>query len=95
MLDQIRDGPPMSADNATLKEKLLDQWQKIAVDLVREGVPAEVVFETMLTVGLAGQVEIYGKDGAATKLAAIAQQLSEQARQEAEALREASSATKN
>jgi len=85
----------MSTDISALKEQLLDQWQKIAVDLVKGGVPAEVVFETMMTVGLAGQVEIHGKDGAATKIAAIAERLSDQVRREAEALREASSATKN
>jgi hypothetical protein len=85
----------MTIDISALKEQLLDQWQKTAVDLVRGGVPADVVFETMMTVGLAGQVELHGRDGAAAKISAIARRLSEQAAQEAEALREASSATKN
>jgi hypothetical protein len=49
----------------------------------------------MLTVGLAGHVEVHGKDFTATKLVAIAEQLSEQVRREKEALQEASSATKN
>ncbi|RDI52574.1 hypothetical protein [Microvirga subterranea] len=95
MMQQIRYSGRMSTEIAAIKEQLLDQWQKIAVDLIKGGVPAEIVFETMLTVGLAGQVEIYGKDPAVAKLTAIAEHLSEQARLEKEALREASSATKN
>jgi hypothetical protein len=85
----------MSTDTSAIKERLLDQWQKVAVDLVKGGVPAEIVFETMLTVGLAGQVEIHGKDSAVAKLTAIAEHLSEQSRQEKAVLREAASATKN
>jgi hypothetical protein len=86
---------PMSTDNAALRQKLSDQWQKVAIDLIKGGVPAEAVFESMLTVGLAGHVEVHGKDMTAAKIAAIAHELSEQFRQEAEAVREASAATKN
>ncbi|MBO1907885.1 hypothetical protein J4G37_23635 [Microvirga sp. 3-52] len=72
-----------------------DQWQKVAIDLIRKGVPADLVFESLLTVGLAGQVELQGKHMMAGKLVAIAEQLSDQLRREKEALEEASSATKN
>jgi len=85
----------MNTDIAAIRQQLSDQWQKVAIDLIKGGIPPEVVFESMLTVGLAGHVEVWGKDETASKIAAIAQQLSEQVKQEAEALREASSATKN
>ena len=85
----------MNDDHSALREQLSDQWQKVAIDLIRGGVSAETVFESMLTVGLAGHVEVHGKDFTATKLVAIAEQLSEQVRREKEALQEASSATKN
>jgi hypothetical protein len=85
----------MSNDISALREQLSDQWQKIAIDLIRKGVPADLVFESLLTVGLAGHVEIHGKDMTAGKLVAIAEQLSEQVRREKEALKEASNATKN
>jgi hypothetical protein len=85
----------MSTEMSDIREKLSDQWQKVAIDLIKGGVSPEAVFESMLTVGLAGHVELHGKDASANKLVAIAEQLSKQARQEAEALREASGATKN
>jgi hypothetical protein len=85
----------MSNDISALREQLSDQWQKVAIDLIRKGVPADLVFESLLTVGLAGQVEIQGKHMMAGKLVAIAEQLSEQVKQEKEALQEASGATKN
>lgn len=88
-------GYGMSDDITVLREQLSDQWQKVAIDLVRKGIPADLVFESLLTVGLAGQVELQGKHMMAGKLVAIAEQLSEQVRQEKEALQEASSATKN
>jgi hypothetical protein len=85
----------MSNDIAELRGQLADQWQKLAIDLIKRGIPPELVFESLLTVGLAGQVEVYGKDEAAAKLMAIAEQLSDQVRREKEALQEASNATKN
>ncbi|WP_154661247.1 hypothetical protein [Microvirga lotononidis] len=85
----------MSNDVSALREQLSDQWQKVAIDLIRKGIPADLVFESLLTVGLAGQVELQGKHMMAGKLVAIAEQLSEQVRQEKEALQEASGATKN
>jgi len=88
-------GLRMSNDVSELKEQLSDQWQKVAIDLIRKGVPADMVFESLLTVGLAGHVELHGKDMTAGKLVAIAEQLSEQVRREKEALQEASGATKN
>jgi hypothetical protein len=85
----------MTMEISALRQQLMDQWQKVAIDLIKGGVPPEAVFESLLTVGLAGHVEIFGKDATASKIAAIAQQLSEQVKQEAEALRESSEATKN
>ncbi|MFC1460836.1 hypothetical protein ACETIH_29785 [Microvirga arabica] len=88
-------GPGMTNETTEIREQLSDQWQKVAIDLIRKGLPAETVFETLLTVGLAGQVELHGKHFMAGKLVAIAEQLSEQVRREKEALQEASTATKN
>jgi hypothetical protein len=88
-------GWPMSNDISELREQLSDQWQKVAIDLIRKGIPADLVFESLLTVGLAGQVELQGKHMMAGKLVAIAEQLSDQLKREKEALQEASNATKN
>jgi hypothetical protein len=85
----------MTDDNSALRIQLADQWQKLAIELIKKGLPADIIFESLLTVGLAGQVEVLGKDVAAARLAAIADQLSEQVRQQKEALQEASNATKN
>lgn len=85
----------MIDDIPGIREQLSDHWQKISVDLIRRGFRPEAVFETMMTVGLAGHVEIHGKEATAQKLAAVARQLSEQVKTETEALREAQSATKN
>jgi hypothetical protein len=86
----------MSDETRTaLRHQLADHWQSIGVDLVKRGVEPEAVFETMLTVGLAGFVEMHGKEAAAARLQAIAQGLSDQVRREAEAMTEASAATKN
>jgi hypothetical protein len=88
-------GWPMSNDISELREQLSDQWQKVAIDLIRKGIPADLVFESLLTVGLAGQVELQGMHMMAGKLMAIAEQLSDQLKREKEALQEASNATKN
>ena len=85
----------MSNDISEIREQLSDQWQKVAIDLIRKGIPADLVFESLLTVGLAGQVELQGKHMMAGKLVAIAEQLSDQLKREKEALQEASNATKN
>ena len=85
----------MIEDIPAVREQLSDHWEKIALDLIKRGFSAPAVFETLTTVGLAGQVEIHGKDAIALKLVAIAERLSEQVRQEVAALREASEATKN
>ncbi|MXQ14179.1 hypothetical protein [Microvirga makkahensis] len=85
----------MTDDNSALRLQLADQWQKLAIELIKKGLPADIIFESLLTVGLAGQVEVLGKEVAAARLAAIAEQLSEQVRQQKEALQEASNATKN
>ena len=85
----------MIEDIPAIREQLSDHWEKIAIDLVKRGFAANAVFETLLTVGLAGHVELQGKDETARKLLGIAKHLLEQASKEAEALREASGATKN
>lgn len=85
----------MTDDNSALRLELADQWQKLAIELIKKGLPADTIFESLLTVGLAGQVEVLGKEVAAARLAAIADQLSDQVRQQKEALKEASNATKN
>jgi hypothetical protein len=85
----------MIDDIPAIREQLSNHWQKISVDLIKRGFRPEAIFETMLTVGLAGHVEIHGKDATAQKIAAVAQQLSQQVRTEAEAMREAQAATKN
>jgi hypothetical protein len=85
----------MIEDLPAIREQLSDHWQKIGVDLVKRGFRPEAVFETMLTVGLAGLVEVHGRDVTAQRLSAIAAQLSELVRKEAEAMNEAKRATKN
>ena len=85
----------MIEDFPAIREQLADHWQKIGVDLVKKGFRPEAVFETMLTVGLAAHVELQGKEATAEKLVAIARRLSDQVRHEAEAMNEASAATKN
>lgn len=85
----------MSNDTSAIREQLSDQWQKLAIDLIKGGLPPEAIFDSMLTVGLAGHVEVHGKDFTASKLMVIAEQLSDQVKREKEALREASGATKN
>jgi hypothetical protein len=85
----------MIEDLPAIREQLSDHWQKIGVDLLKRGFQPEAVFETMLTVGLAGLVELHGRDATAKRLTLIAQQLSELVRKEAEAIDEAKGATKN
>jgi hypothetical protein len=85
----------MIDDIPAIREHLSDHWQKISLDLIKRGFRPEAIFETMLTVGLAGHVEIHGKDPTAQKLAAIARQLSQQVQAEADAMSEARDATKN
>jgi hypothetical protein len=85
----------MIDDLPAIREHLSDHWQKISLDLIKRGFRPEAIFETMLTVGLAGHVELHGKEATAQKLAAVARQLSEQVRAEAEAISEAKDATKN
>jgi hypothetical protein len=88
-------GVIMIDDIPAIREHLSDHWQKISLDLIKRGFRPEAVFETLLTVGLAGHVELHGKDATAHKLAAVARQLSEQVRDEVQAMSEAREATKN
>ena len=82
-------------DLPEIREELQKHWQKAGLDLVRRGFRPEAVFETMLTVGLAGFVEVHGKDAVAERLVMMAQRLSEQIREERQATAEAARATKN
>ena len=85
----------MIEDLPAIREQLSGHWQAIAIDLVKRGFRAEAVFETMFTVGVAGWLEVHGKEAVAERLVLIAQKLSQQVREENEALSEAAQATKN
>jgi hypothetical protein len=85
----------MIEDFPAIREQLSDHWQKIGIDLLKRGFKPEAVFETMLTVGLAGLVELDGKDATAKRLVMIAEQLSDLLKKEVEAISEARGATKN
>jgi hypothetical protein len=82
-------------DLPAIREQLQEHWQKAALDLVSRGFRPEAVFDTLITVGLAGWVEVYGKAAAAEKLLPVVQKLADQVRVEQEAMQEASRATKN
>ncbi len=82
-------------DLPEIRDELQKHWQSAAMDLVRRGFRPEAVFETALTVGLAGHVELHGKDATARKLIFVAEQLAEQVKKEAEAMEEAERSTKN
>lgn len=85
----------MIDDIPEIRDQLSQHWQKAGIDLVKHGFRPEAIFETMFAVGLAGYVEMHGKDASAHKLLAMAQRLSEQVQQEAAAAEEAKGATKN
>jgi hypothetical protein len=85
----------MIEDMPEIREQLTNHWQAAALDLVKRGFRPEAVFETLLTVGLAGHVEIHGKEPTADKLVAVAGKLSEQVRNELAAAEEAKGSTKN
>ena len=85
----------MIDDLPEIREQLTSHWQAAALDLVKRGFRPEAVFETLLTVGLAGHVEIHGKASTADKLVAVAGKLSEQVRNELAAAEEAKGSTKN
>lgn len=85
----------MIEDLPAIRDQLHEHWKTAAIDLVSRGFRPEVVFDTLITVGLAGWVETYGKRATAEKLLPVIQRLSEQARVEEEAIEEASTATKN
>jgi len=85
----------MIEDIPEIRAQLNKHWQKAGIDLVKHGFRPEAIFETMFAVGLAGYVEMHGKEASAQKLLAMAQRLSDQVQKEAEAAEEAKSATKN
>ena len=85
----------MIEDLPAIREQLSAHWQSIALDLVKRGFRPEAVFETMFTVGLAGWLEIDGKEAVAERLVLVAQRLSQQVKEQAEAVSEAAAATKN
>jgi hypothetical protein len=82
-------------DLPEIREQLQKHWQKAGLDLVGRGFRPEAVFETMFAVGLAGFVEVHGKDAVAERLVLMAQRLSDQVREERQATAEAARATKN
>lgn len=85
----------MIEDLPEIREQLQKHWQSTGVDLVKRGFRPEAVFETMMTVGIAGFIEVHGKESVAERLILMAQRLSEQVREEAAAVSEAARATKN
>ena len=85
----------MIEDIPEIRDQLNKHWQKAGIDLVKHGFRPEAIFETMFAVGLAGYVELHGKEESAQKLLAMAQRLSDQVLKETEATEEAKSATKN
>jgi hypothetical protein len=85
----------MIEDIPEIRDQLNKHVQKAGIDLVKHGFRPEAIFETMFAVGLAGYVEMHGKEASAQKLLAMAQRLSDQVQKEAEAAEEAKSATKN
>jgi hypothetical protein len=85
----------MIEDIPAIRDQLNKHWQKAGIDLVKHGFRPEAIFETMFAVGLAGYVEMHGKEASAQKLVAMAQRLSDQVQKEAEAAEEAKNATKN
>ncbi len=85
----------MIDDLPAIREQLIKHWQAVGIDLVKRGFRPEAVFETLLTVGLAGYVELHGREAAEEKLRAIAQKLADETRTEVEALEEARRSTKN
>ena len=85
----------MIEDLPEIRDQLSQHWQKAGIDLVKHGFRPEAIFETMFAVGLAGYVEVHGKEASAQKLLAMAQRLSDQVQKEAEAAEEAKLATKN
>lgn len=87
--------PPMIEDLPEIRNELSKHWQAASVDLIKRGFRPEAVFETMFTVGLAGYVELHGREAAAERLSLIAERFAEQAKQEADAIAEAKTAVKN
>lgn len=85
----------MIEDLPEIRNQLSQHWQKAGIELVKHGFRPEAIFETMLAVGLAGYVELHGKEASAHKLLAMAQRLSDQIVREVEAAEEAKRATKN
>jgi hypothetical protein len=90
-----RPEPVMIEDLPEIREQLQKHWQTNGLDLVKRGFRPEAVFETMMTVGLAGFIEVHGKESVAERLVLMAQRLSDQLREETQAVSEAARATKN
>lgn len=85
----------MNQDDTTqTRSQLSAEWQKAALDLLREGIPGRIVFDTLMTVGLAGRIELEGKRATAEALLAIVRKLSDEVHEEEKAIAEAEQATK-
>ena len=88
-------GPLMIEDLPEIRDELNKHWRTVGMDLMKRGFRPEAVLETMFTVGLAGYVELHGKQAAAERLLRVVQQFAAEAKQEADAIVEAKRAVKN
>jgi len=85
----------MIEDLPEIRDELNKHWRTVGIDLMKRGFRPQAVLETMFTVGLAGYVELHGKQAAAERLLRVARQFAAEAKQEAEAIAEARTAVKN
>ena len=88
-------GRLMIEDLPEIRDELNKHWRTVSIDLMKRGFRPQAVLETMFTVGLAGYVELHGKQAAAERLLRVVQQFAAEAKQEAEAMAEAKTAVKN
>jgi hypothetical protein len=88
-------GRLMIEDLPEIRDELNKHWRTVGIDLMKRGFRPQAVLETMFTVGLAGYVELHGKQAATERLLRVVQQFAAEAKQEAEAIAEAKTAVKN
>ena len=88
-------GPLMIEDLPEIRDELNKHWRTVGMDLMKRGFRPEAVLETMFTVGLAGYVELHGKQAAAERLLRVVREFAAEAKQEADAIVEAKRAVKN
>ena len=85
----------MIEDLPEIRDELNKHWRIVGMDLMKRGFRPEAVLETMFTVGLAGYVELHGKQAAAERLLRVVREFAAEAKQEADAIVEAKRAVKN